>query len=119
MLQVHNISFRIKQAQILQHISFAAQAGETLAILGANGAGKSTLLKLLTAEVPLQSGQIDIQYKNIAQWAVKEMATFRAVLTQQSSLALPFTVEEVVMMGRYPHFQRKEQELDYTIVQNA
>lgn len=119
MLQVNNISFRIKQTPILHNISFAAEESEMLAILGANGAGKSTLLKLLTAETPLQNGQVSILGKDLANWHIKELATFRAVLTQQSSLTLPFTVEEVVMMGRYPHFKRNEQQLDRTIVQNA
>ncbi len=119
MLQAHNISYRIKQAEILHDISFNASPGELLAVLGANGAGKSTLLKLLTAEVPLQAGYIGIQQKSIANWSAKELAKFRAVLTQQSSLSLPFTVEEVVMMGRYPHFERQEQQLDHSIVLNA
>lgn len=119
MLQAHNISFHIKQAEILHNISFGAAPGETLAILGANGAGKSTLLRLLTGEVPLQTGYIGIQGKSLGHWSIKELAKFRAVLTQQSALSLPFTVEEVVMMGRYPHFDRQEQTFDHTIVKNA
>lgn len=119
MIQAHNISFHIKQVEILHNLSFSAATGETLAILGANGAGKSTLLRLLTGEVPLQTGYIGIQNKSLSNWSTKELAKFRAVLTQQSALSLPFTVEEVVMMGRYPHFERKEQEFDHTIVQNA
>lgn len=119
MLQTHNISYRIKQTGILHDISFSAQPSETLAILGANGAGKSTLLKVLTGELPVQTGYVGIQQKSLANWSAKEMAKFRAVLTQHSPLSLPFTVEEVVMMGRYPHFDRREQEIDHMVVANA
>lgn len=78
--------------------------GEKVAILGENGSGKSTLLQLLCG---LLSGHGRISYdgrilKNIP---VAERALLFALLTQTSEVIFPFSVEEVVRFGRFPHAQ--------------
>ena len=119
MIKVNNISYSIADTAILQDVSFSVAPGEMLVILGGNGAGKSTLLKAMCGDIYPQKGNISIQGKNIAEWKHNELASFRAVLQQQTLLSMPFTVSEVVMMGRYPHFNGKEQEIDHSIVKSA
>ncbi|HTN17436.1 MAG TPA: heme ABC transporter ATP-binding protein [Chitinophagaceae bacterium] len=116
MLNVQNIQYRISQSLSLSDISFDMEAGEMVVILGANGAGKSTLLNIITGSVKMNSGSVLINKLPIQYWKSKELATFAAVMQQQNPLQLPFTVYEVVMMGRYPHFKRKETEDDAAIV---
>lgn len=119
MIHVNNISYSIVDTLILKDVSFSVAPGEMLVILGGNGAGKSTLLKAMCGDIHPQQGSIVMQGKNIAEWKHSELAAFRAVLQQQTLLSMPFTVSEVVMMGRYPHFIGKEQEIDHAIVKEA
>lgn len=116
MLNVQNINFKISPSLALTDISFDVQPGEMLAILGANGAGKSTLLKIITGALKMNSGNVLLNELPINYWPVKELAKFTAVMQQQNQLQLPFTVFEVVMMGRYPHFKNKETQSDEEIV---
>lgn len=106
MLQVRNINYRIAPSLALSNISFSAEAGEVIVILGANGAGKSTLLQIITGALKADSGTIDINGKALEAWSPSERAVFCAVMQQQNQLQLPFSAQEVVMMGRYPHFKR-------------
>lgn len=116
MLQLENINYRIAPKLALKDISFEVIPGEVMVVLGANGAGKSTLLKILSGSIKADSGAIFLNKMPLRFWQQKDMATFSAVLQQQHQLQLPFTVYEVVMMGRYPHFKTKETKSDVEIV---
>ncbi|ASZ09732.1 heme ABC transporter ATP-binding protein [Chitinophaga pendula] len=101
MLQVDNISLSLGHMPILRQVSFDAPAGELCVLMGANGAGKSTLLKTLAGEYSHYKGTIRFNKKALKDIPVEGQATMRAVLSQQQSLTLPFTVTEVVRMGRF------------------
>jgi len=116
MLIVKDLQYRISPLLSLQDISFDAAAGELLVILGANGAGKSTLLKLITGSLKADAGEIVINGKTPEQWTTEERARISAVMQQQNQLQLPFRVQEVVMMGRYPHFKKYASTQDESIV---
>ncbi|MFA6150434.1 MAG: heme ABC transporter ATP-binding protein [Chitinophagaceae bacterium] len=116
MLNVQHINYRISPSLALTDISFDVQPGELVAILGANGAGKSTLLKIITGSIKMNSGNVLINKLPLTYWSPKSLSTFAAVMQQQNQLQLPFSVFEVVMMGRYPHFKRRETQTDEDIV---
>ncbi|HTA26724.1 MAG TPA: heme ABC transporter ATP-binding protein [Bacteroidia bacterium] len=104
MLEIKNIIYKIGDKTILDSISACFKPGELNMIIGPNGSGKSTLLKIICNEITHYSGKV---LHNDAVLTKKERETIsqkRAVLSQQSELAFPLSVEEVVMMGRYPHF---------------
>ncbi len=65
MLNVKNLTFSYNKKPVLKNISFKAEAGENLAIIGESGAGKSTLLKVLYGEYDLDKGQIFWKNKQI------------------------------------------------------
>jgi len=119
MLQVTDIAYKIAGALALSEISFEAKAGEMVVILGANGAGKSTLLKLITGTLKADAGTIRLNERLLPEWPAKELALISAVLQQQHQLQLPFTVQEVALMGRYPHFGRLASATDKQIVDIA
>jgi iron complex transport system ATP-binding protein len=119
MLEVRNISYQIRNRKLLDGVSFQAKAGELLAIVGANGAGKSTLLKLCTRELTTPSGEIRLGAKSLAVYSDKELALIRAVLPQQNSVVFPFLVSELVLMGRYPHFDFHPSDHDYYVAEMA
>lgn len=119
MLQAEKINYRIASKLALKEISFEVIPGKLMVILGANGAGKSTLLKILSGTIKADSGAILLNKMPLRFWQQKDMATFSAVLQQQHQLQLPFSVYEVVMMGRYPHFKTRETKSDEEIVGNV
>lgn len=95
------------------------RGGEILAVLGPNGAGKSTLRKVLCGDLTANVGEVSMNDKPLAEWTLPERAKSRAVLPQDSSLNFPFTVLEVVLMGRAPHVNGAETEKDYEIARQS
>ena len=116
MLRIENISYGAGRAKILDMVSCNILPGELTVLLGANGAGKSTLLRLLSGERAPHTGRIWWGHRLLHKIAAAELARRRAVLTQHTVVTLPFTVEEIVLMGRYPHFQNSPSAKDRTIV---
>ncbi len=104
MLSTKNISYYIGEKQILNNVTADFKPGEFAMILGPNGSGKSTFLKIFSGEINKFSGHVSYNSKDIHSLKKEELATYRAVMSQQPELSFPLTVEEVVMMGRYPHF---------------
>jgi iron complex transport system ATP-binding protein len=119
MLIADKISYSIKKTEILSDVSLEVQPGEILAIIGPNGAGKSTLLRILSGELKRYSGSILFNDKVLSSFKPVELAIRRAVLSQSISLSLPFTVLEVVMMGRYPYFKNLPSSFDEAIVEKC
>lgn len=119
MISVQNISFKIGQKTILHRLSFRVNAGELTVVLGQNGAGKSTLLRLLSGEQKPSEGKIILGDDELHRIPTHRLAHRRAVLSQQYPAALPFNCEEIVMMGRYPHFSNRPAVVDKDIVQQC
>ncbi|PLW83047.1 heme ABC transporter ATP-binding protein [Kineobactrum sediminis] len=88
---------------VLQDISLALDAGEITALIGPNGAGKSSLLRLIAGDFALSQGSINFDGQPLADWSRAQLATRLAFLPQLSLLNFPYTVEEVVLLGRTPH----------------
>ncbi|MEM7029031.1 MAG: heme ABC transporter ATP-binding protein [Chloroflexota bacterium] len=116
MLEAHDLSFRVGQKTLVNRISLLVEVGQIVAVVGPNGAGKSTLLKLLTGELQPDNGVVWLMGKPLDDWPIAEQAKMRAVLPQRSNLAFPFTVSEVVLMGRTPYNQGRETMEDQAIV---
>lgn len=119
MIEASNVYFGIKNKSLVQDINFQAKTGEFWAIVGANGAGKSTLMKLLSREHVPTSGTISFHGKDLKKYKLKELAQRRAVLAQQNSITLAFTVQEIVQMGRYPFYDSQPTQRDLAIVDHC
>jgi len=87
---------------LVRDVTASFKAGRFTALIGPNGAGKTTLLRLLCGDLTPTAGASFLDGTKIATLARAELALRRAVLPQQSSLAFPLSVEEVVAMGRGP-----------------
>lgn len=104
---------------VLDDVDLTVEAGSVVALVGPNGAGKTTLLRALSGDVPLAEG--DVQLAGIPAHEVSPTAAarYRAVLGQRQELAFPFTVDEVVRMGRAPWADRSAPGEDDEIVDRA
>jgi ABC-type Mn2+/Zn2+ transport system ATPase subunit len=83
----------------LEHVTVAVEAGSLLAVVGPNGAGKSTLLKLMAGLLEPWTGRIEILGAPAGREARRVAYVPQAELVDW---AFPVTVEDVVMMGRFP-----------------
>jgi cobalamin transport system ATP-binding protein len=102
-VEVERVGFRYRTGQGVADVTFQAAPGELLGIVGPNSAGKSTLLRMLSKVVVPQRGRILIGGRDVARQSRLELARSLAVVPQEFSVAFPFSVAEVVLMGRFPH----------------
>jgi iron complex transport system ATP-binding protein len=91
---------------IIDGISVRLSAGYFYGIIGPNGCGKTTLIDLLMGQLTPTNGKITYRGQDVSAIASKERARHMALVPQLYSVNFPFTVREVVTMGRYPHLSR-------------
>ena len=119
MLSLQEIYYNIGKKNILQDISVDFYPGEFNMILGPNGAGKSTLLKIFSGELTGFSGSVFYDKKNIVTLKKETLARFRSVMSQQPELSFPLKVNEIILMGRYPHFNFNPNKIDLSICEEV
>ncbi|WP_422136531.1 MULTISPECIES: heme ABC transporter ATP-binding protein [unclassified Endozoicomonas] len=99
-LKVENATVQIAEKRLLDDVSLTVAPGEIVTVLGPNGAGKSTLMKVISGEQKPSSGKVLLNDRT--DWGLQQQALMLGVLPQSSSLSFPFTVAEVVILGRIP-----------------
>jgi ABC-type cobalamin/Fe3+-siderophores transport system ATPase subunit len=107
---------------ILGPLDLEVRAGESLVLVGPNGAGKTTLLRLLTGLLQPRSGELAWRGQPYADLSRRELARRIAYVPQIRPSRVPLTVEEVVLLGRYPHlsaFQWAPRPEDFAAVDEA
>lgn len=119
MLEVHNVSYEIKNRKLLQEISFEANSGELIVILGPNGAGKSTLLSYISNELIKKNKNVLFKSIPIDEWKEVDIPKHKAKFSQQQASEITLDVKDVVMMGRYPYFDNIPNKEDETAVEQS
>jgi iron complex transport system ATP-binding protein len=106
---------------VLDGVSLDVGPGEFVGIVGPNGSGKSTLLRLLAGLLSPASGEVSFDKKSLAGMHRIEIARVIGYLPQAVGSSFRFSVEEVVLMGRYPHLGALgfESDADRKIAQRA
>ena len=102
-IDVSDLSFSFGGPRVLKNVSFTVDDGEFLGLMGPNGSGKTTLLRCLTRYLPTDPKAIIVDMKPLHTLSDRQLATTFAVVPQSSSTDFPFTVRDIVMMGRIPH----------------
>ncbi|MBH1933437.1 heme ABC transporter ATP-binding protein [Streptomyces sp. AV19] len=104
---------------VLDGVDIDVAAGEVVALVGPNGAGKSTLLAALAGDLAAAAGEVTVDGRPVREWTAGELALRRAVLPQAAELSFPFTVGEVVRMGRAPWAGTEREDEDDEAVDEA
>jgi iron complex transport system ATP-binding protein len=99
--------FGYDSVPILENITFVLHSQETLAVIGPNGTGKTTLLKCIDGLLKHQKGSIFLDGKPVKGMHRKEIAKCIGYVPQTASTIFPFTVFDMVLLGRYPHGNRQ------------
>ncbi|HYA43715.1 MAG TPA: ABC transporter ATP-binding protein [Syntrophobacteraceae bacterium] len=102
-IAVKDLSHRYGRRAVLNGVSFSVQEGEFFIVIGPNGSGKTTLVKTLSGGLTPQRGDIEILGQPIRKHSGKALARCIALVPQTPPTDVPFTVAEVVLMGRSPH----------------
>lgn len=105
--------------KLLDDVSLELRAGEVLALLGPNGAGKSTLMSLLSGDVKPDEGRVLFGDREIHEWSLADLSRRRSVLLQDNALLFPFTVHQVVEMGRAPWRRTEREDEDNEAISEA
>jgi iron complex transport system ATP-binding protein len=100
---LRNLKFSYTAKPVLHDISMTIGAGEFAALIGPNGAGKSTLLKILGGLIPGYTGTAEFHGASLSSFTPGDLAKRVAFVPQETHMVFPFTVAEIVMMGRLPH----------------
>ena len=100
-LELSGVDVALGKREVLRGVSAEIGAGEMVVVVGPNGAGKSTLVRALAGLVAPRAGTIRVLGHDPARAARRTIARELAYLPQAYSLAFPFAVAEVVLLGRY------------------
>jgi iron complex transport system ATP-binding protein len=103
LVEARDLSFRYSHEWVLGEVSFTLDRGQFLGLIGPNGSGKSTLLKVINGVLYPQQGQVLFEGADVPSWNRRHLAQRMAMVAQEIPLDFPFTVLELVLMGRYPH----------------
>jgi iron complex transport system ATP-binding protein len=100
MIDFDGVGFSYGGRPVFDGLSLRVESGEFLGILGPNGSGKSTALKLLLGLLRPSSGSVRIDGRDVHAIPPRELAGRVAAVPQEEALEFPFSVEEVVLLGR-------------------
>ena len=113
--------FKTNSKFSLQEINLKFEKGEFVSIIGPNGSGKSTLLKLFSGLLQPLKGGVFFNDQKLSKYKPKELAKKIGYVPQNTVSVYPFSVHEIVMMGRTPllNFSGYENSNDKKIVSEA
>jgi len=117
---VRDLAWRAGETTIVEHVTFDIRPGEFVSLMGRNGAGKSTVMDLLAGLRQPHGGAVLIEGRSLDAWPAVERARRIGHLPQMVRTQSPMAVEQIVMMGRYPHTDRWiESDADRAVVERA
>jgi iron complex transport system ATP-binding protein len=102
---MQNGDFSYGERPIFKGLNLEVYKDEVLCILGANGCGKTTLLRCLNGSMRLQQGKVHLKDADISSLKIDEVARRIGFVFQEHTAPFPFSVLEVVRMGRAPHLK--------------
>lgn len=120
-IQVDALDYNIDSRKILSQVSLSVRKNEFVGLVGPNGSGKSTLLKNIYRQYVPSSGMVYLNGKDVFKLKSKEAARQMAIVAQENQPDFDFSVQEMILMGRYSRkklFEPDDQE-DFEAVKKA
>ncbi len=102
-ISADNISVRYGDHHVIEQFSLAVDQGGFIGILGPNGCGKTTFLRALSRILKPDDGAVFIEGLDAESYDSRTLAKTIGCVGQETDVAFPFTLREIVLMGRYPH----------------
>jgi iron complex transport system ATP-binding protein len=120
-IELNKVTFAYEKQPVLRDISLKISSGEMLGIIGPNSSGKSTLLRLMAGILRPAAGNVLIDGRDISRLSRREAARLVSFVPQETPASFPFSVFEIVLMGRTPHVPALsfERETDFQIAREA
>ena len=115
-LKVSDLSFGYNGKATLEGISLDVEKGEIVSLVGPNGAGKSTLIKCIDRILKPQKGTVLIDGKEASNMSSKDFSKMMGYVPQSTQEIFPYTVFDIVLMGRRPHIGWRVTRRDVRIV---
>ena len=119
MLRIDRLVCRAGSRDIVAGVSTVFRSGLLHVIVGPNGSGKSTFLKAFSGDWRPESGTVFYDEVPLTAMNKTSLARRRAVMSQLPELHFPLSVDEIVLMGRYPHFSFQPSARDKDICREA
>ncbi len=102
-LAVNDVSFAYASQPVFEQISFHVDAGEIFCLIGPNGCGKTTLLDCILGLRHFTSGTLELMGEKTTRLKPATIARTMAYVPQVHERTFPYTVREIVTMGRTAH----------------
>ena len=102
-VETQSVTFRYGDRPVLDGVTLKIAPTEILGVIGPNGSGKTTLLNVLSRTLRPERGRVRLFGRDMDSMSPREIAQTVAVVPQSSPVAFPFTVGEIVLMGRSPY----------------
>jgi len=115
-LTINKLSFNYTGVQVLKDVEMEVELGQMLSIVGPNGSGKSTLLKCINRILKTKQNTVLIDGKDASKLNLKEVSRIMGYVPQSSTSTFPYTVFDVVLMGRKPYVRWSLSDRDNDIV---
>ena len=102
-LSIHGLNCAYPGTTVLRDVNLAVDRREFFIVIGPNGSGKTTLIKAIARLLPASGGEIRIGGRPLNRLGRRELARRLAYVPQNAAEDTPFSIEELVLMGRAPY----------------
>ncbi len=119
-IETKDLGFSYGKLPLFDGLNVKVDSGEFVGLVGPNGSGKTTFLNLLTRVLKPSLGRILLDGREVESFSARDLACKMAVVPQESIIIFPFSVNEIVLMGRAPHLHSMlESDEDFQIADEA
>lgn len=103
LITITDAAFSYDTKLVFEHVNLQVERGTVCCLLGANGCGKSTLIDCVLKLNPLEAGSITVDGRPLKDYQAGELARKIAYVPQIHQHSFPYTVRQIVLMGRTAH----------------
>jgi iron complex transport system ATP-binding protein len=121
LFKIQSLTFGYAESALFKGLDLELMPGCFHAVLGPNGSGKTTLMDLFMGNLAPRAGKVSLLGRDVGRLPRRDLARLVALVPPSFAVDFPFSVEEVVLMGRHPHIPRfaSPNPADWRAVENA